>query len=126
VAPVDVVIDDGGHQAHQQIATFEGLLTHMTPGGVYVCEDVHGASNVFHSYVDGLSRLLHKHGPSLEVPSDATPFQQHVGSVHRYPFTVVVEKPALPVPPLESASRGTQWRPPTAWLPHVPPGRDDR
>ncbi len=126
VPAVDVVIDDGGHQPSQQVATLEGLLPHIRPGGVYVCEDVHGVSNVFHGYVDGLSRLLHRHGPNLDAPFPPTPFQQHVGSVHRYPFAVVIEKAEFPVPRFESASRGTEWRPPTPWLPHTPSAGESR
>jgi len=36
---VDVVIDDGGHRAALQIATFEALYPLIDPNGVYVCED---------------------------------------------------------------------------------------
>jgi hypothetical protein len=31
VPQLDIVIDDGGHQAHQQIATMEALLPHLSP-----------------------------------------------------------------------------------------------
>ena len=40
VPHVDIVIDDGGHQPHQQQVTLEELLPHLRPGGVYLCEDV--------------------------------------------------------------------------------------
>lgn len=39
--PFDVVIDDGGHAMHQQIASFQFLYPRLAPGGVYVVEDVH-------------------------------------------------------------------------------------
>ena len=39
--PVDIVIDDGGHMSEQQMVTLEELLPHVSPGGVYICEDVH-------------------------------------------------------------------------------------
>ena len=42
---IDIVIDDGGHLPEQQIATFEEMLPHIRPGGVYICEDVHGRAN---------------------------------------------------------------------------------
>jgi len=38
---IDIVIDDGGHQAHQQIATFEALYPHLAADGIYICEDLH-------------------------------------------------------------------------------------
>ena len=59
VPTLDIVVDDGGHQAHQQRATLEALLPHLRPGGVYVCEDVHGRLNPFLDYVHNLSRSLH-------------------------------------------------------------------
>ena len=40
--PLDIVIDDGGHTPDQQRVTLEELLPHIRPGGVYVCEDIHG------------------------------------------------------------------------------------
>ncbi len=57
--PMDVVIDDGGHEPRQQIATLEALLPRMSGGGVYLCEDVVGVRNVFHDYIAGLARNLH-------------------------------------------------------------------
>jgi cephalosporin hydroxylase len=115
VPVVDVVIDDGGHQPHQQAATIEALLPHITPGGVYICEDLGGADNDFHSYIDGFSRGLHV---TPAAPGEAflpSAFQQHVASIHRYPFIVVVEKPLLPVPRFEAPAHGTEWQPPEFW-----------
>ncbi len=37
----DVVIDDGGHFVKQQITSFNTLLPHVVPGGIYVIEDLH-------------------------------------------------------------------------------------
>lgn len=37
----DVVVDDGGHQSYQQIASFKTLFPAMTPGGWYFIEDLH-------------------------------------------------------------------------------------
>jgi len=109
VPTVDVVVDDGGHEPFQQIATLEALLPHMSAGAVYLCEDVHGQENEFLSYVDGLSRILHVRG------SDPSPGQQHVGSVHLYPFVIVIEKPDLPLPRFEDPRHGTEWHPAAFW-----------
>lgn len=38
---LDVVIDDGGHQAHQQITSFEILYPHVADNGLYIVEDTH-------------------------------------------------------------------------------------
>jgi hypothetical protein len=37
----------------QQIATREELLPHLQPGGVFLCEDLHGAYNRFASLLAG-------------------------------------------------------------------------
>jgi 23S rRNA U2552 (ribose-2'-O)-methylase RlmE/FtsJ len=100
---VDVVLDDGGHEACQQIATLEGLLSHMAPGGVYICEDVGGLDNGFHAYVEGLSRNIHATG------ARTTGFQQTVHSLHLYPYMVVIEKPDVPVSLFTDEARGSDW-----------------
>lgn len=38
---LDVVIDDGGHTASQQIASFEAIYPRMSPSGIYIVEDTH-------------------------------------------------------------------------------------
>jgi hypothetical protein len=105
VPRIDIVIDDGGHEPHQQIATLEALLPHIRPGGVYICEDVRGAFQPFHSYVDGMTRLLH------EVNRPPLGLHQHVQSVHTYPGLIVIEKPDGLVTAFEAPTRGTDWRP---------------
>lgn len=47
VPTVDVLIDDGGHHPEQQKVTLEEMLQHLRPGGVYICEDVHGICHPF-------------------------------------------------------------------------------
>lgn len=105
VPRIDVVIDDGGHEPRQQIATLEALLPQIRPGGVYVCEDVLGAFAPFHSYIDGFARMLH------EVWRPPHPMHHHVNSIHVYPGVIVIEKTDGPVPPFEAPTRGTDWRP---------------
>jgi hypothetical protein len=58
VPTLDIVIDDGGHEPEQQIASLEELLPFLQPGGAYFCEDVHGMYNEFASYVHGLGHKL--------------------------------------------------------------------
>jgi hypothetical protein len=41
VPHIDILIDDGGHTAPQQIASFEELYPHIQPDGIYLCEDMH-------------------------------------------------------------------------------------
>lgn len=106
VPVVDIVIDDGGHRAHQQIATLEALLPHVRAGGVYVCEDTHGVDNGFQAYVSGLSRNLN----AYEAGSP-TAFQQTVHSIHHYPFLTVIEKPIAQRPQFVAPKHGTEWAP---------------
>jgi hypothetical protein len=110
---IDVVIDDGGHQFHQQVATLEALLPALSPGGVYICEDVAGVNNPFEDYVAGLCRNLNRWDApdpraSRTIPG---PFQKLVASVHRYPYLVVIERAADPPQEFVSPRRGTEWVP---------------
>ena len=107
VPRVDVLVDDGGHQPHQQITTLECILPAMSPGGVYLCEDAEGGTQAFHGFIDGMGRRLH----STYADSNPTDFQQQVASIHRYPFITVIEKPLLPVPKLECVRHGSSWEP---------------
>lgn len=106
----DVVIDDGGHTARQQAVTLESLLPHISPGGVYICEDIHGPFQPFHSFVDGLTRPL----SAIDWRSDSAPHRAnalhlHVASVHRYPLLTVLEKTKSCPPTFEAVLRGTDW-----------------
>jgi hypothetical protein len=109
VPRIDVVIDDGGHQAHQQITSLECLLPHMAFGGVYVCEDIIGPRQQFNSFMEPIERALSDVGPTESNP--ARPWHQHIASVHRYPQVAVVERPDGPVSSFDSIRRGTVWEP---------------
>jgi hypothetical protein len=108
VPRVDVVIDDGGHKVAQQIASIRSLLPRMAMGGVYICEDVNGALQQFHSFVDGMTRPLNN---VFEPGSPALGIHQHIASVHRYPALTVVEKPEQRVEGFQSVKHGTVWEP---------------
>lgn len=38
---INIFLDDGGHQMHQQILTFDRVFPKIKSGGIYICEDVH-------------------------------------------------------------------------------------
>lgn len=118
---LDAILDDGGHEAHQQIATFEELFAHLRPGGVYICEDVHFADHPFAAYVAGLAANLNAmenlkentaatavHG---SIESTATAVQASIESIALYPFMVVIEKRATSLDRLEAPKHGTEWQP---------------
>lgn len=112
VPTIDIVIDDGSHVPADQIVTLEALLPRIRPGGVYLCEDIHGPSNEFHDYVDGLSRQLHSMGTG-DTPHDRRPteLQRIVQSVHLYPFVAVIELRQVPLQALTAPKHGTEWEP---------------
>ena len=37
---VDIVIEDGLHTFEANISFLEGSLSHLNPGGIYICEDI--------------------------------------------------------------------------------------
>jgi SAM-dependent methyltransferase len=39
--PYDIILDDGGHTADQQLAAFMTLFPHLKDGGLYIVEDMH-------------------------------------------------------------------------------------
>ena len=108
--PVDVFIDDGGHTKSQQIVTLEEVLPVIAPGGVFICEDIHGTRNGFMAFVSGMAGLLHKTArrDGGEVPGE---LQRQIHSIHIYPYMVVVEKRAAPLETLMLGKRGTEWQP---------------
>ena len=114
VPPVDVLIDDGGHQPEQQIVTLEEMLPHLKPGGVFICEDVHGINNEFTAYVSALADRLNAFAPAFDqrvLSSSATALQSDVHSIHFYPYVIVIEKRSVPLASLSAPKHGTMWQP---------------
>lgn len=118
IPTLDIVIDDGGHTYDQQRATLEELLPHLRPGGVYLCEDVHGENNAFGAYAAGLAGMLN--GGEVTGRADdmdrrlvcrTSPFQASIRSVSFYPQAVAIQKRLAPVAELVASKRGTQWQP---------------
>jgi hypothetical protein len=112
---IDILIDDGGHLPEQQIITFEEMLPHIRPGGVYICEDIHGRANRFAAYVHGFASNLHTASffPDEQkelsvVPSHA---QANIQAIHEYPFAVVIEINPSPRRTLQARRRGSEWQP---------------
>jgi hypothetical protein len=119
VSSLDIVIDDGSHLPEHQIVTFEELLPHLRPGGVYVCEDISGVLNSFASYIYGFAHNLNAcsetqyrldNNEKSEVHL-ATPLQSAVGSIHLYPYVTVVERTSAQISEFASVKRGSKWEP---------------
>ena len=106
---MDVLIDDGGHDPEGQMVTLEEVLPHISPGGVFICEDIIFKGNPFNMFAFGLADELNAYVPTLDF--DPTAFQAQVGSVHFYPYVVVIEKRDFPLKKLTAEKHGTQWQP---------------
>jgi len=78
---LDIVIDDGGHQAHQMLTTIQQVLPHMNAGGVFLTEDIHGQND------DYLSKFFHPAADQIAWQASTS----RVMSVHLYPFVLAVQ-----------------------------------
>jgi len=114
VPVLDILVDDGGHLVEQQIATFEEILPHLRPGGVFLCEDVHTLNNPFMAYTAGYADGLNTH------EKVTTGIQRYINSVHLYPYATVVEKNARAPKEITQARHGTEWQPFLYIAPEVP------
>jgi hypothetical protein len=120
VPQLDIVIDDGGHSPEQQRVTIEELLPHLRPGGVYICEDIHG--EIFNSFACFTHGLAHSLNDSRTLVGDvrngerrlrieANPLQSCTHSIHFFPFMVVVRKNQRARRELVAPRKGTLWQP---------------
>jgi len=80
VPTVDMIVDDGGHQPHQMLTTLQQSFAHINPGGVHLVEDIHGQNGDYDTNFFGPA------GDFLGA------YIEEVGSVHLYPFVLVVQK----------------------------------
>lgn len=80
--PFDVVIDDGGHTARQQINSFNLLYPRMTERGVYICEDTH--TSYWPGFADaGPGRTMIEHAKRL-VDYLHQPYQGEANALTRF------------------------------------------
>jgi hypothetical protein len=118
VPTVSILIDDGGHHAEQQIVTLEEMFPHLIPGGIYICEDVHGEFNRFASYVQGMSHNLNAFSrvekfdgvEGSSVHCKPTSLQAWIRGIHFYPYIIVIEKTEAPVQGFSAPKHGTEWQ----------------
>jgi len=112
VPRVDIVIDDGGHLPHQQMVTLEEMLPHVRPGGVFLCEDIHGVHQGFTAYSYGLADRLNAYATNKEGSAiEPSEFQRSIHAVHLYPYVTVIEKADSVVDQFVCPGRGTEWAP---------------
>lgn len=100
---VDIVLDDGSHQARHQRASFDALFPLLNEGGTYIIEDTH--TSYWHSFGGGLRRPgtsiqftkslvdgMHKWFFRAPVSRRAAMARDWVSSIHFYNSVVAIHK----------------------------------
>jgi len=109
IGKVDIVIEDGGHQMAQQIATFEEVYPHIVEEGVFLIEDVHTSywarydagykkEGTFVEYAkDFIDKINAWHS---EEPDKLRPgqFTRTTKGIHIYDSVIVLEKGKISEP----------------------------
>ncbi len=114
--PFDIIIDDGGHVADQQLVSFLTLFPQLKEGGVYLVEDLHttfwlGAQGSrfginFYDFARGLveklslyhidQRLFDRYRAPIEQREGAVTFDNFavtdIFGIHFYDSVIVFEK----------------------------------
>ena len=124
---IDILIDDGGHMPSLQNASLRLAFSHLSPGAVYLCEDIsvgsYGAGFVqmiFDEFVLGSGGIMvpavrnsHNHGGDDYRAMQLSSVQRFVPEITFYPFVVVIQKSRLIDGSyyLHSQRHGSLWKP---------------
>lgn len=123
VPKIDIIIDDGGHQSHQIIASLKEGLPLLSPGGIYAIEDMQGTYNEGAQYfLQGLVSQLNAFNINPEyfetTPDEATRIQiwpqglqRWIQSINFYPLLCIIEKNAKEKDLLDAPKVGSLWNP---------------
>jgi hypothetical protein len=105
---VDVVIDDGSHIASHQRKTLKLLWPHLSPNGVYICEDLHtsywrgayqGGYRRPSTFLEVAKRAIDDiHGDFHGRGEDTEGASRSIDGIHFYNSMVVIEKRPQPSP----------------------------
>jgi len=117
IGPADVVIDDGGHTMAQQIATFEEMFPALTPGGVYLVEDLHTsyweeygggyrAPGTFIEYAKDLIDQLHGWHARDGQP-EITDYTRGIGAMHVHDSVIVIDKHLVTAPEVRMTGKAS-------------------
>lgn len=103
LGPYDVIIDDGSHDQEHILLTFDVLYSSLSPGGLYVIEDLqtayepkyNGGPVGFERTGQGLARALvdevnRWHIPNADSALDES--RRGVAAVHAYSNIVFIER----------------------------------
>jgi hypothetical protein len=106
---VDVLIEDGGHTAAQQINTFEEFWPYITEGGVFLMEDLHTSywerysggykrPGTFIEYAKDLIDQQHAWHSKEEDKFDVDEYSRTIRGMHVYDSIIVFDKAQVPRP----------------------------
>lgn len=115
--PFDLIVDDGGHQMHQQTTSFRQLWPRLNDRGLYIVEDTHT------SYWPGFGGGLRAPGSFIEFAKDLIdrmhswyteddaafplhPMAREIGGIRFYDSLVVIEKRLKEAPAALTARNG--------------------
>jgi len=109
IGPVDVVIEDGGHEMKQQIHTFEEVFPHLRNNGVYIAEDLHtsywkrfGGSyrkkGTFVEFAKGLIDDINAWHTENEKQFKPNAYTKTIKAMHIFDSVVVFEKASISRP----------------------------
>lgn len=109
--PFDIIIDDGGHTAQQQVATLECMFNQVTPGGLYIVEDTLGVTNKFLGYVAGFVAAYNVSRNNDRGTVSATNLQRMVAGIEAVPGAFLFVRHGVETSPAELHSpwRGNFW-----------------
>jgi cephalosporin hydroxylase len=106
---VDVLIEDGGHTAGQQIATFEEFWPYISDGGVFLMEDLHTSywdnydggykrPGTFIEYAKDLIDAQHAWHSHDKDHFDIDAYTRSIRGMHVYDSVIVFDKAKVPRP----------------------------
>ncbi len=116
--PFDLIVDDGGHKMHQQIASFRHLWPRLRDRGLYIVEDVHTSywpgfgggfrePASFIEFAKDLIDRMHSWYTEDDVGFPLHPLAREIGGIRFYDSLVVIEK-RLKEPPVALTAQNGQ------------------
>ena len=108
IPKVDILIDDGGHTMEQMRVSFDNLIDHIKPDGVYICEDLHCCywlsygggykrKNSFIEYSKNFIDYINAWN-SKQYIFKPNNFTKTIQSIHYYDGVIVMEKRIMEQP----------------------------
>lgn len=124
VPKLDILIDDGLHLFSGQKATYDNIIDHIAPGGVFMTEDISdgkrpGAKASIHDSAEYKEKYFdYSFAQTRGIHHERTHTQTTIDSVHYYPYLFVVEKRQKYGEVITAIKHGNIWKPITRGVVH--------